>query len=175
MGKQISDINQYISKIVDSAKNQTKELYPAVIFDIDGTLVDVSSIQHLVSDGIRRFDDFHRESINCPPYLKVLEIAQELIKEPIRVLAVSGRQEKYRSLTDYWLAMHSLPLHELILRPNEFQGNRIQFKEEVFSSLSSQYQVLAVFDNDPQLISLWLSKNVPFVFQCPQLILLERH
>lgn len=175
MKKEISDVDQYVSKIVEFAKKQSKGPHPAVIFDIDGTLVDVTSIQLLVSDGIRRFDDFHRESINCPPYYKVLEIAQALIKEPIRVLAISGRQEKYRSLTDYWLAMHSLPLHELILRPNDYQGNRIQFKEEVFSNLVSKYQVLAVFDNDPQLISLWLSTKVPFIFQCPQLILFERN
>jgi hypothetical protein len=170
----IFHVDDLVSKIVDVAKSLSNSKKVAVLFDVDGTLVDVSSIQHLVDEGLRQFDTFHRESVNCPPHFKVLAIAQGLLKEDIDVLAISGRQEHYRALTDYWLAMHSLPLHELILRPNEYDGNRIQFKTEVFANLSLRYHVVAVFDNDPQLISLWLTKDVPFVVQCPELILLER-
>ena len=40
----------------------------AVIVDIDGTLVDVSSVRHHVAGpGKRNFDAFHRESADCPP------------------------------------------------------------------------------------------------------------
>jgi len=164
-----------VAKIVSASGVLSNEGIPAVIFDIDGTLVDVSSIQHLVSSGHRQFDAFHRESINCPPFSQVLEIAQSLLKGPIKVLAISGRQERYRTLTDYWLAMHSLPLHELVLRPNDYQGNRVQFKKEKYAGVASKYNILAVFDNDPELLSLWLTTQIPMVVQCPELILLERN
>ena len=174
MTRPSSATSDLISEIVSLSKSTPEERTPLVIFDIDGTLVDVSTIQHFVSENNRDFDSFHRQSINCPPYLQVLEIAQGLIQNSLKVLAISGRQEKYRGLTDYWLAMNSLPLHELILRPNEYQGNRLEFKSEAFRNLTTRYNVIAVFDNDPQLLTLWLSTQIPIVVQCPELRLLQR-
>jgi|GEM_PF-235415 len=146
----------------------------AVVFDIDGTLVDVSSIQHLVEGQNRDFDRFHRESVDCPPYDQVLAIAQRLLRESLMVIAFSGRQEKYRSLTNYWCAIHSLPFNDLILRPNESQLKRIDFKHEAIINLSDQYKIIAIFDNDPELLSLWRSMGIPLVIQCPDLTILKR-
>jgi FMN phosphatase YigB (HAD superfamily) len=170
-----SATNDLISEIVNLSNATPKDRTPLVIFDIDGTLVDVSTIQHFVSENNRDFDTFHRQSINCPPYLQILEIAKGLIQNSLKVMAISGRQEKYRGLTDYWLAMNSLPLHELVLRPNEYQGNRIEFKTEAYRSLTTRYKIIAIFDNDPQLLTLWLSTQIPIVVQCPELILLKRN
>ena len=175
MTQSSSATNDLISEIVNLSNATPKDRTPLVIFDIDGTLVDVSTIQHFVGENNRDFDTFHRQSINCPPYFQVLEIAQGLIQNSLKVLAISGRQEKYRGLTDYWLAMNYLPLHELVLRPNEYQGNRMEFKSEAYRNLSTRYHIIAVFDNDPQLMKLWLSTQIPFVVQCPELKLLKRN
>ncbi len=49
----------------------------AIIFDMDGTLCDVSAIRHLVKGDERDFDKFHTESVNCPPYAHVLAAAKQ--------------------------------------------------------------------------------------------------
>jgi beta-phosphoglucomutase-like phosphatase (HAD superfamily) len=52
----------------------------AVIFDMDGTLANVSSIRHLVKPNSERhwkdFHAFHRESVNVPAHAHVVNHAQ---------------------------------------------------------------------------------------------------
>lgn len=46
--------------------------HPAVIFDMDGTLVDVSSVRHFVMDKPKDFDAFHAGTAGCPPNMSAL-------------------------------------------------------------------------------------------------------
>lgn len=161
---------EIISEILKLKKREVSKLAPLVVFDIDGTLVNTNAIQHLVSNGLRRFDTFHRESINCPPHHNILSIAKELLNNKVKVIGLSGRQEKYRNLTNYWLAMNRLPLDELILRPEKYLGNKIQFKTEVIYDLQLRFEIIAIFDDDPKLLQAWKSCKIPLVVDCPELV-----
>lgn len=49
----------------------------AVLVDVDGTLVDVTGIRHLVEGENRDFNAFHKASIDCQPNFPVLHRVQE--------------------------------------------------------------------------------------------------
>jgi hypothetical protein len=161
---------EIISDILRLAKEANSNRKPVVVFDIDGTLVNTDSIKYLVSDGLREFDTFHRESINCPPHKNVLAVAKGIMDAEIGVIGLSGRQEKYRNLTNYWLAMNSLPLHELILRPENYLGNKIQFKAEAIKSLKSRFELIAIFDDDSKLLQAWKAFDIPLIIESPELV-----
>jgi hypothetical protein len=137
----------------------------AVIVDLDGTLVNVSEIRHFVEGSPRDFDSFHRESVNSPPIPCVRDeiILQKSLGRQIIVL--SGRSEKYRALSQFWLAMHEVPYDRLILRDSSDFRSDVVIKSEMYDSLTISYEIVEAVDDRTELISLWRSKGVPVVKQ----------
>lgn len=137
----------------------------AIIFDCDGTLCDVSSIRHLVEEGLKtkNFDEFHRQSIDCPPIQWVADVAREASEDGIKILVVTARQEKYRALTSFWLAMHKIPSDELVMRHTGDGRPDHEAKEEMLRRLSSKYRIVKAYDDRPSVIDLWKSHGIPTV------------
>ena len=83
----------------------TYKLMPAAaLVDIDGTLVDVSSVRHHVAGpGKRNFDAFHRESADCPPIAMTLSWVEEMHDAGHHILVVIARMEKWREITEFVL------------------------------------------------------------------------
>ena len=166
------NFEQITSNILLQARMLHPKYKPAVVFDFDGTLIDISTVEYLVLGKERDFETFHRESINCPPYLSVLKLAQNLLLNNIKVFILSGRQERFRALTDYWLAMMELPVDELILRPSNYNGTKLEFKGEAMSKLLKFNTIIAIFENDPDLLQLWKRMKIDQIFKCPELTLI---
>lgn len=82
----------------------------AAIFDVDGTLCDVRSVRkyvetnHAILSFKKDFARFHRESLECPPHTQVVELARHLRSKNIKILVVSGRQQRWLGITEQWLA-----------------------------------------------------------------------
>lgn len=137
----------------------------AIIFDCDGTLCDVSSIRHLVEIGLKtkNFDDFHRSSVDCPPIGWVADAARFAAEDGIKVLVVTARQEKYRALTSFWLAMHKIPSDELMMRPTGDGRPDHEVKEEILARLSTRYDIVKAYDDRPDVVRLWGEYGIPTV------------
>ena len=67
----------------------------ALLVDVDGTLADVQSIRHYVEGELRDFDAFHRASIDVDPIMEVLDLVKSYKSKGFRIIAVSGRSERY--------------------------------------------------------------------------------
>lgn len=145
-----------------------------VVFDLDGTLVNVDSIRHLVQSTKPNFDSFHRESINCPPYDSVLDILNQFAKTDMKILIVTGRQEKYRKITDFWLAYNEVKTDNLFMRPNNFSGSKQEYKERIFQVISKDKEIFAIFDDDLNLLNLWRKIINTNLVKCPELNLLTQ-
>lgn len=134
------------------------------IIDIDGTLADVDSIRHLVEGDNRNFDEFHRQSVNVPPNAAVLELIHRLRDEGVETVLVTGRSEKYRRLTEFWIAMHDIPVQALLMRKS-FDGRPDSVvKNEIFVHIEQRFQPVLAVDDRPDLLALWLELGVPLVY-----------
>lgn len=136
-----------------------------IIFDMDGTLVDVSSIRHHVEGGSTRknFDAFHRESVNCPPIPWVLEHALMAKADGFKVIQVTARSEKYRSSTSWWIADHKVPSDGLYMRADGDYRPDYEVKRDILDRLLLRYDVRKAFDDNPSIIRLWAELGIPCV------------
>lgn len=138
---------------------------PTIVFDMDGTLVDVSSIKHLAEGGFKNnnFDDFHQASITCPPIPWVLEHAQEAAKQKYRVIQLTARQEKYRSSTSQWLTEHGVPSDAIYMRSNGDFRPDYDVKKDLLTHLFQTYNIVKAFDDNPSIVRLWGEYQIPCI------------
>ena len=131
-------------------------------FDCDGTLVDVSSIRHLVAKGLkdRNFDEFHRSSVDCHPIDMVVKAAQLWAEAGVPVFQVTARQEKYRSLTSFWLADHKVPSDKLIMRTDGDQRSDADVKREMITQLLKDYDIMIAYDDNPSIWAVWAEFDI---------------
>lgn len=130
----------------------------AVIFDMDGTLVDVSSVRHHVAKprGEKDFDAFHAASIDCPPVKRAMELAHDYHGQGYTIVVVTARVQKWFYTSFYWLQENmEVPFDGPFMRPdNDFRPD-VQIKREIFADVSRHYDIHAAVDDNPAVITLW--------------------
>lgn len=133
-----------------------------MVFDMDGTLVDVSGIRHLVEGGNkqRNFDAFHKESVNCPSIPWVLSAAIDAKALGYRVIQVTARSEKYRPHTSWWLADNFVPSDGLFMRPDGDYRPDYEVKRDILDHLVKSYDIRQAYDDNPAIIGLWSEYNI---------------
>ena len=140
----------------------------AIIFDMDGTLADVSSIRYHLrkyDEGNRRvikhFDAFHAESVNVPPHQHVVNATQVAHMLGHAVLIVTARKHMWRDHTAWWLAMHNVPSDMLIMRGNEDNRKDHEVKRDMLNTIRKAYNVIHAWDDNPSIIKLWKEEGIP--------------
>lgn len=135
----------------------------AVIFDMDGTLTNVSSILDYLEPPERNFHKFHRESVNCPPNQWVVDDAIKAYESGLPILIVTARVFKYCWETMFWLT-HNLPVpyEQLYMRPDgDFRPDGV-VKREILGIIEEDgYNVIHAWDDNPHVIAVWESEGIP--------------
>ncbi len=130
-----------------------------VIFDIDGTLADVSHRLHHL-EGEKNWDAFFADAPNDPLIEPVAAIARAffLSREPYTVVIVSARPEKCRRETQIWLQNNHVPYARLYMRgDNDFRPDN-QIKAEILQQLTDDgHEPFLVIDDRPQVVDMWRS------------------
>ena len=136
----------------------------AVIFDMDGTLADVSSIRHYLKPNVNHgkdFDAFHAESVNVPPHPHVVNHAECASLLGHKILIVTARRWMWRHHTAWWLAMHRVPSDMLIMRGNKDHRPDYEVKKDMLATIRKAYNVIHAVDDNPNVIRLWQEEGIP--------------
>jgi phosphoglycolate phosphatase-like HAD superfamily hydrolase len=134
----------------------------AVIFDMDGTLVDVSGIRHhIFTPGQKNFDAFHNDAVNCPPHEWVKWQAESYDSDGYHIIQVTARSEKYRPSTSWWLAENQVPSHALYMRPDKDYRPDTEVKREIIDRILKRYTIVHAFDDNPAIVKLWGEYAIP--------------
>jgi len=140
----------------------------AVIFDMDGTLADVSSIRHHLTKYdetkrrvVKHFHRFHAESVSVPPHDHVVSAAQMAHMLGHAVLVVTARKHMWRHHTAWWLAMHDVPSDVLMMRGDEDNRKDYEVKKDMLDTLRKAYDIIHAWDDNPSIIKLWQENNIP--------------
>lgn len=134
----------------------------AVIFDMDGTLANVSGIRHYVRARPKNFDKFHAESINCPPNEEVAQSARDLANDHV-ILVVTARKVKWVYHTLFWLAENGIPYDELLMRDDWDDRPDYEVKRDILEHIRSRWTPVLAFDDNPNVIKLWEEHGIPTV------------
>ena len=119
-----------------------------VLCDIDGTLAlrgDRAPHDH---------DSSMEDAVNWP----VVMVCNALYASGLGVVLMSGRDECYRAVTEYWLGAHGLLKYRLDLIMRAEKDNRPDeiVKRELYERhIKPRYEVVAVLDDRNKVVKMW--------------------
>ena len=95
-----------------------------VIFDLDGTLADITVRKELATKSNGKLDwDVFFDPSNIKldvPNEPVVKMAQMFAENDFNIVIFSGRNDRSFHTTKSWLSRHKVPFHKLIMRPDKF-------------------------------------------------------
>ena len=127
-----------------------------ILVDIDGTLA---------IRGERDPHDFARCGED-EPRAKLVKILHALGDQSGRrvgyfIIVLTGRQEKFRRITELWLALHRIPSDVLLMRKTGDERPDDVVKEEILDQeILTQHTVVAVFDDRQRVVDMWRRRGL---------------
>jgi predicted kinase len=133
----------------------------AVIFDIDGTLADLTHRLHHIQNGSHNWDAFFAECVNDSIIEPIRDLARLVDNLAHKIILVSGRSDRVRVETEEWLVRHSVPYHELHMRKDgDFRQDFI-IKSEILDQLLAEGNEIAfVVDDRPSVVAMWRDRGL---------------
>jgi len=133
----------------------------AYIFDVDGTLVDTSSIVHHVLKKPKDFDAFHSGALNAPAHDYVIDMAVRARLKGHRIIVVTARHNRWRMQTELWLTKFMVPYDYLYMRDNNDYRPDYEVKKDILKLVNEDYFVVHAVDDNPNVIRLWEENGIP--------------
>lgn len=129
-----------------------RSLPEAVIFSFSGTLVDTSSINHLVAGhhpacDAPAADRFHLEAVNCPPVRQIAQLLKLERSIGRAVLLVSADRDHYRPHLETWLDLNGLAVNAIHLRRVSDHRPDALTKAEIVAGLQERYDIVHAYDD----------------------------
>jgi predicted kinase len=133
----------------------------AVIFDLDGTLADISHRLHHIKNGSNNWDAFFAECGNDSVIESIRELAQIVDGQGYKIILVSGRTDKVYGQTIAWLAKHNVPFDELHMRRDGDYRQDFIVKSEILDNLLADGNDIAfVVDDRPSVVAMWRERGL---------------
>lgn len=130
-----------------------------VIFDIDGTLADVSERIHHLKKKPKDWDAFFGGMAQDKAIRSMVRLCNILYAAGIRIILCSGRNEQYRDETVTWLAEQGVLYHELFLRKEKDRRSDAIVKREMLAAIEKNNVLFAVEDRD-RVVEMWRSEGL---------------
>jgi predicted secreted acid phosphatase len=130
-----------------------------VIFDIDGTLADVSERLHHIRKKPKDWDAFFKGIPQDKAIRSMVRLCNILYESGIKILLCTGRREQDRAETVKWLAQQGVNYHELILRPNGDRRSDVIVKREMLAGIDRS-KILFVVEDRSGVVEMWRSEGL---------------
>lgn len=125
-----------------SVQNSAK----SVIFDLDGTLSEKS--------GRETFD--FASAHNDLPVEPIIKLALALHEVGWKIIVVTGREEKFRKISESWLSAHLGSFESLFMRSNgDYRPDEIVKHEIYVKEIKNVYNVQFVIDDRNRVVKMW--------------------
>ena len=136
-----------------------------IIFDIDGTLMDIEHRRHFVNDGNTDWKSFQDPVVmeNDTPNWPVVNIAIMMNSTVAnRVIMVSARNERHREVTMKQMEAVGLGNCFLFLRGDDDYRSDEVFKKDVLDGLiDNDIKPDLVFDDRNSVVDMWRRNGIP--------------
>ena len=129
-----------------------------IIFDIDGTLIDISHRLHLIERTPPDWEEFRNplQKRWDEPRMPIINIAVALEKAGHNLLFCSGRRESEREDTLEVLSRFFRPMPMLWMRKDKDYRPDTEVKAEMLQTLRNQgFNPVMAFDDRPSVIRMW--------------------
>tara|TARA_R100000995_G_C3420202_1_gene93540 strand:- start:96 stop:584 length:489 start_codon:yes stop_codon:yes gene_type:complete len=151
--------------------NKKGNMDKKVIFDLDGTLADITQRRVLSTDAVTgkmNWDIFFDpKNIGLDqPNTPVITMAQLLHSQGYKIIIFSGRSKATKDATRDWLTKHNVPFDLLKMRPTDDHWHFMKdsdlkefWLDDIFPGLEIN-DIFAVFDDRQQVVDMWRSRGL---------------
>ena len=135
---------------------------PLYIFDLDGTLVDISHRRHFVENRANRWDEFHRACVDDTPIQPVCDIANTLIASGADVYVFSGRSDIVIDETVTQLDWLIPGFYNLRMRRHKNYTPDDVLKESWLNELATddRARLVCTFDDRDRVVAMWRRNGI---------------
>ena len=138
------------------------------IFDLDGTICDVSHRRQYVATKPRNWDAWNRGLMNDVPHPAVKIVYQALRQQyEYDMIVVSGRSDDYKEQTIKWLTDNEIFYDEIYMRKYKDHRDDAVVKGEIADEILKTHRILGVFDDRKRVVDMWAKRGI-WVFDCGQ-------
>jgi len=130
-----------------------------VIFDIDGTLADVSERLHHINKKPKDWDSFFKGIPQDKAIHSMVRLCNILYDSGIKIILCSGRSDQYRRETIEWLAQEGVNYHELRLRGGHDRRSDVIVKREMLTGMDRS-RILFVVEDRSGVVEMWRSEGL---------------
>lgn len=130
-----------------------------VIFDIDGTLADISDRVHHIRKKPKNWNAFNEGMAKDKAIHSMIRLCNILYAAGLRIILCSGRNEQNRLETLEWLKQQGVNYHELLLRKDEDFRSDAVVKREILQGLDRS-QILFVVEDRSRVVEMWRSEGL---------------
>ena len=130
-----------------------------VIFDIDGTLADVSERIHHVMKKPKNWQAFFAGMAQDEAIHSMVRLCNILYASGLRMVLCSVRSEEHRGETVAWLARRGVKYHELLLRRGGDRRSDVVVKREMLANVDKA-SILFVVEDRSRVVEMWRSEGL---------------
>jgi len=130
-----------------------------VIFDIDGTLADVSERIHHLRQKPKNWEAFFQGMAQDKAIQSMVRLCNILYASGVQIILCSGRNERHRPETVNWLAQQGVNYHELLLRKDNDRRTDSIVKRELLAKLDKS-KILFVVEDRSRVVEMWRSEGL---------------
>lgn len=138
-----------------------------VVFDLDGTLINIDSIVHFADQ--EDWDGFADASMDCPDYPAMVAFAKIIQRMPdIDWIIVTTKPERLRARTVNWLSMRGLQPEAMLMRPQHDYSPTVDLKPQLMADMYGEEwrsKVLFAIDDRTKMVDAWRALGV-MCMQC---------
>lgn len=138
----------------------------AALFDLDGTLCDTSTIEHLVTGPDADYRAFHAASADCPPRADVRAALDDARDRGLAVVLWTGREFVWRDLTLDWLVRHGIAHDGLYMRWAADYRPATVVKTALLKDIDDDsVRIVEAWEDDADIVTLLREVGVPTVHE----------
>ena len=129
------------------------------IFDIDGTLADISAREHHVRSKPKNWNAFFRGMSQDKAAHSIVRLCNILYDAGVYIILCSGRNERHRRETVTWMQREGVKYHEIRLRADDDMRSDVDAKREMLKGIDKD-KVLFVVEDRSRVVDMWRSEGL---------------
>lgn len=112
--------------------------------------------------GVKTWDEYHDAGELDPPIKETIDLIRALEMHGHKIIGLTARPEKWRSQTNKWLMRNDVPIHHLLMRPDEDHRGSPAVKLDLLTAfcLGDLSTVSLLLDNRSDVASIFVENCV---------------
>ena len=127
-----------------------------IIFDVDGTLMDIEHRRHFVVQRPKDFDSFRAATKDDTPKNDIFAIAKALKATGHRIIISSGRNKSQMDITVEQINRNGLEFDAIFMRSDQDWRQDFIVKEGMLKKMQDAgFDPTMAFDDRQQVVDMW--------------------